>query len=82
MAIEQRRKDKERMEQHGAEAYPRECCGILLGKAQGARKIITEVVRVKNARADSAGTRSQFLREEIIVTGDQSESITRPGAGR
>jgi proteasome lid subunit RPN8/RPN11 len=35
---------------HGARDYPSECCGILLGKAQGDAKMVTEVVPLANLR--------------------------------
>ena len=38
--------------QHGAKDYPSECCGILLGHADGDRKEVTEVVPLQNLRRD------------------------------
>ena len=38
--------------QHGAKDYPSECCGILLGHADGDRKEVTEVVPLENLRRD------------------------------
>lgn len=40
--------------QHGARDYPNECCGILLGRANGANKEVLEVVPIKNLRLDAA----------------------------
>jgi proteasome lid subunit RPN8/RPN11 len=37
---------------HGSRDYPSECCGILLGKAEGDAKQVTEVVPLKNLRHD------------------------------
>lgn len=37
---------------HGATDYPSECCGVLLGKADGDAKLVTEVVPLKNIRHD------------------------------
>ncbi len=45
--------------QHAAQEYPSECCGVLLGKASGATKQVTQVVQLKNLRHDPA--RSQEL---------------------
>jgi proteasome lid subunit RPN8/RPN11 len=42
----------ERIRQHGARDYPSECCGILLGRAHGEVKLVTEVVALKNLRHD------------------------------
>lgn len=38
--------------QHGAQDYPNECCGILLGQADGAHKKVSEAVPLKNLRTD------------------------------
>jgi len=37
---------------HGARDYPSECCGALLGKAEGETKQVLEVVALKNLRHD------------------------------
>ncbi len=48
-------KDQEdAIRRHGAGDYPNECCGILLGSANGARKEVREIVPLKNLRLDSA----------------------------
>jgi proteasome lid subunit RPN8/RPN11 len=39
---------------HGAREYPNECCGMLLGRADGAAKEVSEVVPLRNLRHDSA----------------------------
>ncbi len=37
---------------HGARDYPNECCGVLLGSANGLEKVVREVVPLKNLRHD------------------------------
>jgi len=39
---------------HGAREYPNECCGVLLGRADGDTKKVTEVVPLRNLRHDPA----------------------------
>ena len=39
---------------HGSADYPNECCGILLGRANGGRKEVREAVALKNLRLDAA----------------------------
>jgi proteasome lid subunit RPN8/RPN11 len=63
MAVELTRQELRRMEQHGAEAYPNECCGVLLGKEQDGRKVITDILPLKNARADARQSSSDLLPE-------------------
>jgi proteasome lid subunit RPN8/RPN11 len=37
---------------HAAQDYPSECCGVLLGKAQGEAKHVTEALPLTNLRHD------------------------------
>ena len=66
MAIEVRREQLERMEQHGIEVYPEECCGVLLGKEQDGRKVVLDLLPLKNARADSPHNRFLILPEDFL----------------
>lgn len=40
------------LRQHGVREYPSECCGVLLGKANGVHKEVSDVVPLKNLRHD------------------------------
>ena len=42
----------EAIRQHGARDYPNECCGILLGRAEGEQKQVCEVLALKNLRQE------------------------------
>ena len=44
----------EAIRQHGARDYPGECCGAMLGKANGVCKEVAEIVPLKNLRNDPA----------------------------
>jgi len=44
----------EAIRQHGARDYPGECCGAMLGKANGVCKEVGEIVPLKNLRNDPA----------------------------
>jgi proteasome lid subunit RPN8/RPN11 len=52
----------------GAEqAYPHECCGVLLGREQdGGVRVISEVVSCRNANTDSPATRYNIAPHELI----------------
>ena len=52
MALKITQQQVEVIRQHGAKDYPSECCGILLGRADGDRKEVTEVVPLQNLRRD------------------------------
>ena len=58
----------ERIRDHGRMAYPRECCGLLLGNAIGSDKSVARLRPVENAREDSAHNRY------LIVPGDLLEA--------
>lgn len=40
--------DLDEVIRHALEAYPEECCGLLLGRKEDERKVITKAVRSKN----------------------------------
>ena len=37
---------------HAMQAYPEECCGMLLGKEDGQTKIVCDVIQMKNTKAE------------------------------
>ena len=49
MAIELSLEHRKRIEQHGAEAYPNECCGFLLGREENGSRVILDVAPIQNA---------------------------------
>jgi proteasome lid subunit RPN8/RPN11 len=54
MSIKLDKSHSEAIRRHGSADYPNECCGILLGHADGAHKEVREVVPLKNLRLDAA----------------------------
>ncbi len=52
MAIRLSKDQVEKIRQHGARDYPNECCGVLLGLSDGARKEVGQVVALRNLRHD------------------------------
>ena len=58
---------------HGEEAYPHECCGILLGKSTDADALhVTEILRAGNTRTDSAHNRYNIAPQELIAAQRQA----------
>jgi proteasome lid subunit RPN8/RPN11 len=51
---------------HGEEAYPHECCGVLLGVIAGDTREVRSAVRCHNARTDSPGTRYSIDPIELV----------------
>lgn len=52
MALRIKAAQRNAIYQHSARDYPSECCGVLLGTAEGERKQVAEVVALKNLRHD------------------------------
>jgi proteasome lid subunit RPN8/RPN11 len=51
---------------HGEETYPNECCGVLLGQAEGDQRIVSSVARCGNTRSDSPHNRYHIDPKELI----------------
>src|ERR1700674_2690384 len=59
------------LRQHGEEAYPHECCGVLLGRfddngAESVSKTVSRIARCRNTRADSPHNRYKIAPSELI----------------
>jgi proteasome lid subunit RPN8/RPN11 len=52
---------------HGEEIYPNECCGIMLGTADGDALTVTQLLRAGNTRTDSAHNRYHIAPQELIA---------------
>jgi proteasome lid subunit RPN8/RPN11 len=50
-------KNYDEIRRHGEETYPHECCGMLLGKADGDIRTVTSTARCGNTRTDSPHNR-------------------------
>ncbi|MBV8206705.1 MAG: M67 family metallopeptidase, partial [Acidobacteria bacterium] len=62
----------EAIRRHGEEAYPHECCGILLGSLENDRREIRMVVRAGNASADRPQDRYSIAPKELILAQRQA----------
>jgi len=60
-------KEYEALRRHGEEAYPHECCGVLLGQddANGVRTV-TSMARCGNTRTDSPQNRYNIDPRELV----------------
>jgi len=65
----------EEIRRHGEETYPHECCGVLLGRADGDERVVTSTARAGNTRTDSAHNRYNIDPKDLI-------RIQREGRGR
>jgi proteasome lid subunit RPN8/RPN11 len=51
---------------HGERTYPHECCGVLLGRADGDRNEVLDIVAAGNTRTDSAHNRYSIAPVELV----------------
>jgi proteasome lid subunit RPN8/RPN11 len=58
--------DLEQLRRHGEDAYPAECCGILLGKFEGDGRRVYSIVPCQNACADGRSTHFVIEPREVI----------------
>ncbi|MGC2111287.1 MAG: M67 family metallopeptidase [Candidatus Korobacteraceae bacterium] len=56
----------EEIRRHGEEAYPDECCGILLGVCDGDERSVRVVIRCENACTESPQNRYHIDPREVI----------------
>ena len=56
----------EDLRRHGEEAYPRECCGVLLARGGGDGRRVTRTVRCANAAAGGAGARYEIDPRDLL----------------
>lgn len=68
--------DYEALRAHGEQTYPHECCGVLLGKADGEVNAVQQVVRAGNTRTDSAHNRYSISPVELIRIQREARTAT------
>ncbi len=56
----------EALRTHGEEAYPYECCGVLLGRSEGNINSVEAAVRANNTRTDSAHNRYSIAPQQLV----------------
>jgi proteasome lid subunit RPN8/RPN11 len=57
----------DQLRSHGEETYPNECCGIMLGTADGDHLTVASLIRAGNTRTDSAHNRYHIAPQELIA---------------
>lgn len=55
------------MLEHALQAYPEECCGAMLGRAEGGMKRITRAIGLENVTAGPRGTRYEVRPEDLLA---------------
>ncbi|HKS10292.1 MAG TPA: M67 family metallopeptidase [Pyrinomonadaceae bacterium] len=57
--------------EHGVRDYPYECCGLLLGRFEDDRKLVTETYPISNAREESAKRNRFLIAPEELMKGER-----------
>jgi proteasome lid subunit RPN8/RPN11 len=60
-------RDLEAMGRHGEAAYPEECCGFLIGRAEEEETVIERVLSADNERQDSRHNRFLIHPETVLA---------------
>lgn len=55
------------LRRHAEERYPEECCGVLLGRADGAGRTVALALRCQNQRRDQPGRRYEIAPAQILA---------------
>ncbi len=67
-----KRSDYDEIRRHGEQTYPQECCGILLGVAEGDVRSVQGTIRCTNMRLDSPRNRYSIDLRELILAQHQA----------
>ena len=55
------------MVEHARHAYPNECCGAMLGSADGAKKTVRAVMALENSFAGAQAARYELRPEDLLA---------------
>ncbi len=66
----------QKIRQQARNAYPNECCGLLIGKAEGDRKLALDLRPQENAREDSLHNR-YLIEPEAMLTAEKAARTAR-----
>jgi proteasome lid subunit RPN8/RPN11 len=72
MSLRLRAIHTERVHAHLCRAYPEEGCGVLVGRDEGAMRIVERVVEFENQRDDSRRNRYLITPEQLLVVERQA----------
>jgi len=61
-----RQTELDSLRRHGEETYPRECCGVMLGRIEGDERVVDAVLRAGNTRVDSPHNRYNIDPRELV----------------
>ena len=56
---------------HSERDYPFECCGLLIGRFENGRKVVSETYAISNAREEEAKRNRFLIRPEELMRGEK-----------
>ena len=59
--------DYDAIRKHGEEAYPNECCGVLIGKLESGDRVVKGNIRCSNGHKETPTMRYNIPPEELIA---------------
>jgi len=68
-----RDRDLQAMQAHAEQAYPEECCGLLLGRQQDDIKILLDLLPVKNSWQDASPEMLHEINDSVCWTGSKRD---------
>ena len=72
--IEIEKKAWDAMVLHAERTYPDECCGAMLGRAQGEKKIVISAVPIDNSYEGEKGARDELRPEDLLSADKQARA--------
>lgn len=70
-----RRADFETVTRHAAEAYPEECCGVLVGRPNGQGAVVEKVISAANERLDSRHNRYVISPAAVLAAQKEARAL-------
>ena len=67
-------RDLEAIGRHGEASYPEECCGFLIGRAEGDSTVVERILAVGNDRQDSRHNRFLIAPETVLAAHKEARS--------
>jgi proteasome lid subunit RPN8/RPN11 len=68
-------RDYEILTRHAAEAYPEECCGVLVGRTNGQGALVERVISAANERGDSRHNRYLISPQAVLTAQQEARSL-------
>ena len=72
MAIRLSSSDYRAIEAHGEQTFPHECCGFMLGKADGAKREVRELLNAENEREEGARHNRFVITPDAYMRGEKA----------